>query len=96
MMILDRLLVGGLRFVLDKIGKVAEAELPPGEGEEEGGQEAALQRQLLAAQIELEMGDLDEAAYLARERQIVKRLEALRAAAATPKRRPGPRRARRA
>ena len=84
MMIIDRLLVGGIRFVLDKVARAVDAELPGDEAE-------GLRRERLDAQMRLELGELDEDAYMETEGMIVKRIEELRRAAA-----PGRRKRRRA
>ena len=52
MFILDSLLIGSLRFVLDKIVAAAEAE---------SQDDTALREQLLEAQMQLELGDISEA-----------------------------------
>ncbi len=54
MFILDSLLVGGLRFVLDKIVAAAEAEMQD---------DSPLREQLLEAQMRLELGEIDEAEF---------------------------------
>jgi len=54
MLILDSLLIGGLRFVLDKIVAAAEAEMQD---------DSALREQLLEAQMRLELGEIDEAEF---------------------------------
>ena len=54
MLILDSLLIGGLRFVLDKIVAAAEAERQD---------DRALREQLLEAQMRLELGEIDEAEF---------------------------------
>ncbi len=50
MIILDTLLVGGLRFVLEKLAAAVEAELDDDD---------ALREQLLAAQMRLELGEIE-------------------------------------
>jgi hypothetical protein len=71
MLIFDRLLVGGIRFVLDKIVAAAESELDDAE---------ALKRRLLEAQMRLELGEIDEAAFASTEKEILRRLHQLREA----------------
>jgi hypothetical protein len=63
--ILDSLLVGGLRFILDKIAVAADAEAQD---------DTALREQLLEAQMRLEMGEISEAECAAIEREIFARL----------------------
>ncbi len=69
MFILDTLLVGSLRFVLDKIVAAAEAEL---------NDESALRSQLLEAQMRLELGEIPEEEFAATERDVLARLRELR------------------
>ncbi len=69
MIILDTLLVGSLRFVLDKIVAAAEAELHD---------DAALRSQLLEAQMRLELGEISEAEFAAIERDVLARRRELR------------------
>ncbi len=69
--ILDSLLIGGLRFVLDKVAAAAEAEL---------NDDSALRERLLEAQMRLELGEIDEAQYAAIERDVLARLRELRGA----------------
>jgi hypothetical protein len=68
MFILDTLLIGSLRFVLDKVVAAAEAEMQD---------DTALREQLLEAQMRLELGEMTdeefeeiEAGLLARIREI--------------------------
>ena len=51
MIILDTLLIGGLRFVLDKIAAAVDAELDD---------DTVLREELLAAQMRLELGEITE------------------------------------
>lgn len=69
MFILDRLLVGGLTFVLDKIAVTADREL---------NSEPALHERLLAAEMQLELGEIDETEFRAIERDVVRRLRDIR------------------
>jgi hypothetical protein len=80
--ILDSLLIGGLRFVLDKVAAVADAEL---------NDESALREQLMAAQMRLDLGEMTpeefeslEAEILARLREIRERVQGGDAAAGPP------------
>jgi hypothetical protein len=63
--VLDSLLVGGLRFVLNQIAAAAEAE---------ARDESVLREQLLEAQMRLEVGEISEADYSALERDILARM----------------------
>lgn len=69
MFILDSLLVGSLRFVLDKVLAAAEAE---------SQDDSALREQLLEAQMRLELGEIDEAAFSEIEGDIFARLREIR------------------
>lgn len=67
--ILDSLLIGGLRFVLDKVARVADAEMDD---------DAHLRESLLEGQTKLELGEMSEAEYAAFERDVLQRLSAAR------------------
>lgn len=69
MIVLDRLLVGGIRFVLDKLLEVAEAE---------ASDDSSLREELLAAQMQLDLGEITEAEYAAREREILAAIREVR------------------
>ncbi len=69
MFVLDSLLVGGLRFVLDKVAQVADQEL---------NDPARLQERLLEAQMQLDLGQITQEDWEATERDIVERLRQLR------------------
>jgi Gas vesicle protein G len=70
MFLLDSLLVGGLRFVLDKVAAVVDTEL---------NDESALREQLLAAQMRVELGEMSQADFDALEAEILVRLREIRA-----------------
>ena len=69
MFLLDSLLIDGLRFVLDKVAKAADAEMDD---------EARLRAILLDGQLQLEAGELTEAEYADLERDVLKHLSAAR------------------
>ena len=69
MFILDSILIGSLRFVLDKIVAAAEAE---------AHDDSALREQLLEAQMRLELGELSDEEFAAIERDILARLRAMK------------------
>ena len=69
MIVIDRLLVGGIRFVLDKLLEAAEAER---------SDDSSLREELLAAQMQLELGEVGEAEYAEREREILARIREVR------------------
>jgi hypothetical protein len=71
--ILDSLLIGSLRFVLDKIVAAAEAE---------AGDDSSLRERLLEAQMQLELGEISEKAFAKIERDVFARIREI-------KRRPG-------
>jgi hypothetical protein len=83
MFILDSMLVGGLRFVFDKIAAAVDTEL---------NDDTSLREQLLAAQMRLELGEMGqdefdqlEADLLARLREIRDRRQGAGAATLSPK-----------
>ena len=69
MIILDSLLIGGLRFVFDKIASVVDDEM---------NDEQSLRQELLAAQMSLELGEMDEEEFVELERDILARLREIR------------------
>jgi hypothetical protein len=62
MFILDSLLIGSLRFVLDKVVQAAEAEM---------NDDSALRDQLLEAQMRLELGEITEDEFVEIERDVI-------------------------
>jgi len=82
MFLLDTMLIGGLRFVFDKIATAVDAEL---------NDETALREQLLAAQMRVELGEMTQAGFdeieadiLARMREIRERRQGAGAATLSP------------
>ena len=71
MFILDSLLIGSLRFVLDKIVAAAEAE---------SQDDSSLREQLLEAQMRLELGELTEDEFAGIERDIIARIREIKGA----------------
>lgn len=69
MIILDTLLIGGLRFVLGKIASAVEAEMTDDSG---------LREALLAAQMRLELGEITEAEFVEIERDLLARINEIR------------------
>lgn len=69
MFLLDSLLVGGLRFVLDKVATIAEQELDSVD---------TLNRALVDAQLELEEGRMTEEQFAETERELLARLRAVK------------------
>ena len=62
MFILDSLLIGGLRFVLDKVVAAAEAETQD---------DSALRDQLLEAQMRVELGEISDEEFREIERDVL-------------------------
>jgi Gas vesicle protein G len=69
MFILDSLLIGGIRFVLDKVAAAVDTEL---------NDDTALREQLLAAQMRVELGEMTEADFASLEADIIARLRDIR------------------
>ncbi len=69
MFILDSLLIGGLRFVLDKVAAAAEAEL---------NDESSLRERLLEAQMRLELGEITDGEFAQTEADVLARLREIR------------------
>jgi len=69
MLILDRMLVSGVRFVLDKVANAVEAEL---------NDESVYREQLLAAQMQVELGELSPEAFAELETEVMQRLREIR------------------
>lgn len=72
MILLDSLLIGGLKFVLARLAQAVDAELHD---------EGRLREELLAAEMELELGQITPQEFAAREAALLARLRDLRAAA---------------
>jgi hypothetical protein len=62
MFILDTLLIGSLRFVLDKVVQATEAEMQD---------DSALRDQLLEAQMRLELGEITDDEFAEIERDVI-------------------------
>ena len=69
MFLLDSLLIGGIRFVLDKLAAAADEEL---------NDDSALREQLLEAQMKLELGELSDAEFAAIERDILEQIREIK------------------
>jgi Gas vesicle protein G len=67
--LLDRLFVGGLRFVLGKVAEAVDAERD---------EERLLQEELLALQMRLELGEIAEPQFAEEEAAILRRLREVR------------------
>lgn len=75
MIVVDSLLIGGLRFVLDKLIAAADAEL---------SDDSALRETLLEAQVRRELGELSEEDYLALEADLLQRIQEVQGGARGP------------
>jgi hypothetical protein len=71
--ILDSLLVGGLRFVFDKIATAVDTE---------SQDDTSLREQLLDAQMRLELGEISEAEFTEIERDVLARIREIKGAGA--------------
>ena len=69
MIVLDRMLVGGIKFVLGKLAAAADAEL---------NDDSHLRDELLAAQMRLELGEIGEQEFRAIETYLLGRLREIR------------------
>ena len=69
MFILDTVLIGGLRFVFDKIAAAVDTEL---------NDDTHLREQLLAAQMRVELGEMSQEDFEVFEADIVQRLREIR------------------
>lgn len=70
MIVLDRLLTGGLHFVLDKIATAVDAEM---------NDEERWKEQLLIAQMQAELGEISDEELVRVEREVFERLREIRA-----------------
>jgi len=70
MFLLDSLLVGGIRFVLDKVATVADQEMNDPERQRE---------RLLEAQLKLESGEMSDAEFAAIEADVFERIREIKA-----------------
>jgi hypothetical protein len=68
-LIIDRMLVGGIKFVLGKVAAAVEAEL---------NDDSHLREELLAAQMRFELGEMAAAELAAFEKEIFARLRQIR------------------
>ena len=69
MLIIDTLLIGGVKFVLDKIATAVDTEM---------NDDTALREQLLAAQMRVELGEMSEEDFAQFEADILDRLREIR------------------
>ena len=69
MFILDSLLIGSIRFVLEKVVAAAEAEAQD---------DTSIREQLLEAQMQLELGEITEEEFAGIERDLLARIRELK------------------
>jgi hypothetical protein len=69
MIILDSLLMGGIKFVLDKVATAVDEEM---------NDESSLRQELLAAQMEFELGEISEEDLVGIETAVMARLREIR------------------
>jgi hypothetical protein len=69
MFILDTLLIGSLRFVLDKVVAAAEAEMQD---------DTALREQLLEAQMRVELGEISDEEFAEIEQDVITRIREIK------------------
>lgn len=69
MIILDTLLIGGIKFVFRKLAEAVDAQL---------NDDTVLREELLAAQMRLELGEIDDAQFAEIERELLQRLREIR------------------
>jgi hypothetical protein len=67
--IVDSLLIGGIRFVLDKVAAAVDSEM---------NDEGSLREELLAAQMQLELGEIDDEEFAEIEREVLARMREIR------------------
>ena len=69
MFILDSLLIGSIRFVLDKVAAAVEAEM---------NDDTALRERLLEAQMQLELGEISDEEFAGIERDVLARIREIK------------------
>lgn len=69
MIVLDSLLIGGLKFVLDKLAATVDSEM---------NDDTALREELLAAQMKVELGEMTEEEFASLEKEILQRIREIR------------------
>jgi hypothetical protein len=68
--VLDKMLIGGIKFVLGKVAAAVDAEL---------NDDTRLREELLAAQMRLELGEITAEEFAALESEVLVRLREIRA-----------------
>ncbi len=69
MILIDKLLASGIGWVLDRVADAADAE---------AWDEGRLREELLAAEMDLELGQIDESEYAAIEQEVLARMRSIR------------------
>ena len=69
MLIIDSLLIGGIRFVLDKVAAAVDTEM---------NDESVLRERLLAAQMQVELAEMSQEEFDALEADILARIREIR------------------
>jgi Gas vesicle protein G len=69
MIVLDKMIVGGVRFVLGKLAQAVDAEM---------NDDSRLREELLASQMRLELGEISEEEFAAIEADLLGRLREIR------------------
>jgi hypothetical protein len=69
MLIIDSLLIGGIRFVLDKVAAAVETEM---------NDDTVLRERLLAAQMQVELGEMSQEDFDTLEADIIARIRDIR------------------
>ena len=69
MLIIDKMLASGIKFVLDKVAAAADAEL---------NDDSRLREELLAAQMRLELGEITQEEFAGFEKDVLARLREIR------------------
>lgn len=69
MLVIDKMLVGGIRFVIDKLMVAVDQEL---------NDDTALREQLLAAQMQVELGEMTQEEFNALEDTVLARIREIR------------------
>ena len=72
MLIIDSLIISGIRFVLDKVAEAVDSEL---------NDDTALREQLLEAQMQLELGEISEQEFAEIESDVLARIRELKGGA---------------
>jgi hypothetical protein len=69
MLIVDSLIISGVKFVLGKVAAAVESEM---------NDEETIKEELLAAQMQLELGEIDDEEFAAIERDVFDRLRVIK------------------